>query len=585
MTRKLKYDVKKKNRWKVAKSVIQWLVLLVTGYSLFHVVVDAGRYAEPDRSTWTNRDGFIALSYFGVDRKGSSKLIPKDQLDEQFKVLHDLGFETISQQDILDFYKSGRPLPERALFLSFEDGRIDSGLYGQQLLEKYNFKATFLSYANKMGNGENKFVQPNDLLKMQKTGYWELGTNGYRLTYINIFDENGKHLGVIDESDISDKSHFEYYNHYLMDYIRDEHMVPVETRDEMAERIREDYRLMEQVYSKTLGFVPPVYMIMHANALYNGMNERVEQVNDEQIRSLFQIHFNREGHVYNSKDDNIYNLTRLQPAPYWSTNHLLMKIRQDTGWDLPFVTGVEEMSDQWNVISGAAEFKDHSIIVTSPPSKEGMIYLPAFEGLTDLRWTGKLSGNVIGRQSIYLRYDRDKNSYLRIMLENNRLHVDRKLPGKPEERVFSQKLSEIHWDGREVAFDKASVYPLEYVILGRLEEPDYPINIRHTRNFEITVQNDKLRVVVDNTVLLEDLEMSDVPAGGGIALAAERNEQNKKDDIYDAIFQNVTIRNLQPGAEETGSIIFSSNHTGIVEWIHRGKSFVSAIIDWAVETF
>ena len=583
--------MRRKNSRKAVRTALQFIVLALAGWALYHELADTKRYVEPDRSSWTNRDGFIALSYFGVDRTGSPKLMSDDQLDRQIETLHDLGFVTISQQDIIDFYESGKPLPERALFLSFEDGRIDSSLYGQKILEKYQYRATFNTYANKIGSSEHKFVQPRELFKMKKTGFWELGTNGYRLTYINIFDGNGKFLGVIDESEISDKSHFEYYNHYLMDYIRDAHMIPIETRAEMEERIAEDYRLMEELYARALGEVPRLYMIMHANALYAGMNERVAAVNDAQIRRLFRIHFNREGRAFNGRDEDIHNLTRVQPAPYWSTNHLLMKIRADTGWDLPFSRGDAELADQWTVIGGAAEFGHRDIIVTSPPGAEGLIVLPASDGLADFRWTGKLAGNVIGKQSIYIRYGGDGDSYVRIRLENNRIHVDRKRPGAEEERVFSRQLDDIRWSGEDVAYDKASVYSLSEALTGRTEEPDYPINISHVRLLEAVVTDGKLRLSVDRETLLDGFDLAGVPEGL-IGLAAEWNEQNRKEDIYDAVFRDVAIVGLEPGSGAEGEdgkaaerTVFTTKYSGWKEWMYRAESFVDNLIDWAIETF
>src|SRR5690606_37928133 len=132
--------------------------------------------------------GFIAVSYSGVARTGTDDLIAKKQLKEQLRVLREHGYVTISQQDILDYYTKGTSLPQKALFLSFEDGRNDSALFAQPYLEGNNFKATMLTYANKMGASEAKVLQPKQLLKMSKKGFWEIGSNGYRLTYINILD-------------------------------------------------------------------------------------------------------------------------------------------------------------------------------------------------------------------------------------------------------------------------------------------------------------------------------------------------------------------------------------------------------------
>lgn len=80
-------------------------------------------------------------------------------------------------------------------------------------------------------------------------------------------------------------------------------------------------------------------MIMHANALGSGMNQLVANANTDQIQQLFGMNFNREGNAFNTKDSDLYNLTRVQPAPYWSTNHLVMKLRKDQGQPMQFVRG------------------------------------------------------------------------------------------------------------------------------------------------------------------------------------------------------------------------------------------------------
>src|SRR5690606_16266674 len=116
---------------------------------------------------WTQQEGFIALSYFGVGRTGTAKLTDDDVIAEHLQALQQIGYETISQQDIVDFYHHNKPLPERALFLAFEDGRRDSALYVQPILERLNYRATILTYADKIINHERKFLRQRDLLKMQ----------------------------------------------------------------------------------------------------------------------------------------------------------------------------------------------------------------------------------------------------------------------------------------------------------------------------------------------------------------------------------------------------------------------------------
>ncbi|GGH31412.1 polysaccharide deacetylase family protein [Paenibacillus segetis] len=577
-------DYRRKDRMKMIKTILQAAILLTLIIVLFRVIVNVEHYKEPDKSAWTNHDGFIALSYFGVDRSGSSKLVAKKQLDQQLKVLHDQGYITISQQDVIDFYLKGQALPEKALFLSFEDGRNDSSLFAQPLLEEYNFKATFLSYANKMGNSDRKFLQPKDMLKMMKTGYWELGSNGYRLSYINIFDKAGNYVGAKTENQLRDKRNVEYYNHYLMDFIRDEHMIPLENRQEMESRINEDYKLMEDVYTDTLGFVPDVYMIMHANALHEGMNRLVSDANEANIQRLFKMHFNREGNMYNDREQSLYDLTRVQPEPYWYTNHLLMKMKKDSEQDVQFIRGNETHAKKWTELSGAAEFNDNRIALTSPPGEEGKIYLNGSDQGEDIKLTTKLTGNVVGKQSIYLRYDQKKDAYIRVTLDNNVIYVDQKKPGLAVEQLFTHTLDPVQWNAEDLSLDKATVYSQTQISDDvSSSEEEYPVNIRNTRSLEIIVQGDRLDVSVDKQVLLNQQIIDSSVIKGGVALGSQFHEQNTKDDIYDGVFDDLRIESLQ--AQGPSSVLFNSKPTGLKRIISHIQKAVSTSIDWAIDTF
>ncbi|MGE7056688.1 polysaccharide deacetylase, partial [Paenibacillus glucanolyticus] len=110
-------NVQRKNRGKIIKVTAQILILGVVAIMLANAIFDFRAYKEPDKSAWRQEQGFIALSYFGVGRTGTSKLVSKSQLDAQLKALHDQGYVTISQQDIIDYYAEGKKLPDKALYL------------------------------------------------------------------------------------------------------------------------------------------------------------------------------------------------------------------------------------------------------------------------------------------------------------------------------------------------------------------------------------------------------------------------------------------------------------------------------------
>jgi len=553
-------NVHRKNSIKRVRTLIQLVLLVVLSVILVRAIVDTSSYAAPDKSKWTNAEGFVALSYFGVSRSGTEEQIAKSRLKQQLEALSNQGYRTISQQDVLDFYETGKPLPEKALFLAFEDGRNDSSLYAQPYLEEHNYKATILSYANKAGSRDPKFLQPSDMLKMTRKGFWELGSNGYRLTYINIINQRGKLLGVKDESEFRDKSQAKSYNHYLMDFVRDQNHVPVEHRNKMEARITKDYHLMNEVYMRTLGFVPKVYMIMHANSLYHGMNRLVADVNDKEIRKLFKLHYNREGNAYNRQDDQVYDLTRLQPAPYWYTNHLLMKLQQDTGQEMKFVIGDEKRSKAWKLSSGAAEFQDNRILLTSLPKGRGAIYLKGSDTYKDVTVSVKLDGILAGEQAIYVRYDEKKRTHIKVVLLNNTLVVEQKKRGQVPEQLATHKFTDI------------------VKVNG-----NGPLRAKQPRELQVTLQGDKMSVRIDKSLLMDQQIIDADLVSGGIMLESFSSPLNKRDHIYDGVFDDVRVVTAQSGSN--ASTLYDNRLRGFDWLVSKTSKVFHGMVDWAIETF
>lgn len=572
----------KKNRRKIIRSIVQAIIVIFLAIILIRVVFLTEKRVE-ETVPLENKDGFIALSYFGVSRGESPKYVSKENLKKQLALLESQGYQTITQQDILDFYQKDKPLPEKALFLSFEDGRTDSSIFAQNIMEDLNYKATMFTYANKMDTRDNKFLKPKDLLLMEKSGYWELGSNGYRLTYINIFNNKGQSLGVIDENNVPNKTTIEYYNHYLMDFIRNQYMIPSETRQEMEKRIHKDYKLMQDIYEEELGEVPKAYAIMHANSLYNNMDSLVERANNKEIKDKFKMHFNLELGAYNDADANLYNLSRLQVSPYWSTNHLMMKIRQASKQNVKFEVGDPKRAKEWSVMNGAAEYENNAITITSAPASEGRVILK--ETLPEqYNINFAFKGNVVGQQSIYVNYDEKNDSYIRVALIDNEIVVSEK---SPESNVVEKgrfPLNEIKWNEEEYAFNKATVYNYQDTQKGsRIDKDEYPRNLAKTREFNIAVNKDKIKIDVD-TVLSQTIQVNPDIQGSQIGFGAmfsikETSHEQYADDIYDTFIEDILI------TDSNDRTLFTNQYTNFDKVKHKTMTLINSVVDFFIETF
>ncbi|QGG52937.1 polysaccharide deacetylase family protein [Lysinibacillus pakistanensis] len=572
----------KKNRRKIIRSIAQLIVVIFLAAVLIRVVFLTEKRVE-EKVPLENKDGFIALSYFGVSRGDSPKYVSKKNLKEQLALLERQGYKTITQQDVLDFYEKNKPLPEKSLYLSFEDGRTDSSIFAQNIMENLNYKATMFTYANKMDTRDNKFLKPKDLLLMEKSGYWELGSNGYRLTYINIYNDKGQSLGMIDENDVPNKTTIEYYNHYLMDFIRNPYMIPSETRKEMEARIKKDYKSMHDIYKEELGEVPRAYAIMHANSLYNNMEPLVQSVNDKQIKETFSMHFNREQGAYNNADADLYNLSRLQVSPYWSTNHVMMKIRQASKQNVEFEVGDQELAKKWSIVNGAVQFKNNEMTITSPPSSEGRVLLKkALPEQYTVNFAFK--GNVVGQQSIYLNYDEKNNSYIRVALVDNEIVVSEKSAGAGVVEKERFPLNEIKWNEEEYAFNKATVYSYQDTQKGsRIDEEEYPRNLTKKRVFNITVNKDKIKIDVDKE-LSKTIEVNPAIQGTQIGFGAlfskkDTTHEQYADDIYDTLIEDILI------SDKNDQTIFTNQYTNFDKVKYKTATIFNHVVDFFIETF
>ncbi|MDF2594915.1 MAG: glycoside hydrolase [Clostridia bacterium] len=551
---------------KLVRSVFQGVALLLIVYITIMALFTFEQYTPYGLEVPMNGDkGFIAISYFGVDRTGDETLISTKRLEEHLKALKNSGYVTITQQDIIDYYQKGKVLPEKSLFLIFEDGRRDTAIFSQKIMENYNYIGTMLTYADKFEKKDMKFLMPEELLELEKNTFWELGTNGYRLEYINVFDRNEVYLGELDSLEFAKVSGEleRQYNHYLMDYIRDEYSIPKENYEKMKARISYDYEQVKKIYTEEIGKVPNMYILMHSNTGQYGTNDRASDVNKAWIHELFKMHFNREGYSLNNRESVVYDLTRIQPQAYWSVNHLLMRLWDDTKQEVAFVTGDKEKAKMWDKIEGQAEFIKDQITLTSMPKGRGLLRLKESETFKDFKLSVQLDGNKLGSQGIYVRADETLENYILIQLKDNGLNIYEKAQGE-EKLTFSVDLQE--QDG------KTSKSVMEIKDSG-------------SRLLTFSINGDELDVFIDGKQILTRFKTLE-PVEGYVYLESAwsgegYSQRNLADDVYDGVFRSLVVAMEE---EEETRILFDTRLHGWDKLIHTTNEIGERIINWFIKT-
>ena len=340
-----------------------------------------------------------------------------------------------------------------------------------------------------------------------------------------------------------------------MDYIRDENSIPKETYSEMKSRIEYDYTKLHEIYNDEIGTSPNLYALMNSNAGKFGINDKVSDINEMCIKKLFTMNINREGSSLNTQDNSIYDLTRIQPQAYWSTNHLLMKIFDDTKNSMDFVIGNEEKAKDFEIINGEVEFKDDTIILTSLPEYKGTIKLKDSEDCKDVNLSVELNGNIIGSQAIYLRASEDLKSNLKFRIINNIIEVTESINGK-EELLYSKDLS------------------------GDRDIKDINISEPGSKKVNLQLSDNMLNVTLDGEVIVQGLEVNS-REGGSILLESSWGEDvdseiKPSDNIYDGIFKNLKVTSLD------NTVIYDSSLKGFELIKYNGKKYLMNVINWFI---
>ena len=608
----------KKNRKKQRRVILQLGILAVVAAIFYFALFTAGKYKpyEPSAINMAQDKGFIALSYFGVDRVGLQPLISEERLGEHLAALRQQGYVTITQKDIIDFYVNGKPLPARALFLMFEDGRRDTAIFSTAQIEKYNYKATMATYPENFAKRDTKFLKPRELKGLVDTSFWELGTNGYRLSFINVFDRYDNYLGELTPLEYAMISPYlgRRYNHYLMDYIRDEYGVPKESYEMMKGRIDYDYLKLRDDYREGIGSVPQLYVLMHANTGSFGNNDRVSALNEKWIKELFSMNFNREGYALNDRKSSIYDLTRMQPQAYWYPNHLLMRIKYDINEDIVFNHGDETHYALWHEQEGAAEFQPEKIILTSLPEKRGLMQLKNSEEYKNLALSVLLTGNKLGSQKIYLRADQKLNRFISVSVTNNVLYVSEN-NGSGAKELLALDLD--RFDGKErlsVAEDKQKAEVRELEAFAKYADstemakryfdqskekqseaaatidqgakeynPTISVHERGKRLVNIELNGSNIQVLIDGREAFSGTVENS--GAGSVALESAWggygwSQRNLADDVYDGVFENLVIKDIP--AEGADTILYSDQLSGFEAFKYQVKKTWDYVINWFI---
>lgn len=95
--------------------------------------------------------------------------ITADKFDAQMKYLSDHGYKTITFADLVENQLHGKPIPDKAIVLTFDDGWKSQYEYALPILEKYKFTGTFFIITN--STGMKSYMSVDELKDLHQKGF------------------------------------------------------------------------------------------------------------------------------------------------------------------------------------------------------------------------------------------------------------------------------------------------------------------------------------------------------------------------------------------------------------------------------
>ena len=106
------------------------------------------------------------LCYHRVGPQANLMIMPRETFAAQMEFLARNNYNVIRLADLPDFLSGRRPLPPRAVVITFDDGHVSSYQHAYPILRKHGIAATFFLYTDFLGSGEGlTWAQINEMSK------------------------------------------------------------------------------------------------------------------------------------------------------------------------------------------------------------------------------------------------------------------------------------------------------------------------------------------------------------------------------------------------------------------------------------
>jgi len=103
-----------------------------------------------------NDKSIPVLMYHSIDyEKGNELRVPKEAFREQMSYLKQKGYTTLTLEELYDFFINNKPVPEKSIVITFDDGYKDNFENAYPILKEFGLNATIFVITSTVDTDKN----------------------------------------------------------------------------------------------------------------------------------------------------------------------------------------------------------------------------------------------------------------------------------------------------------------------------------------------------------------------------------------------------------------------------------------------
>jgi len=354
---------------------------------------------------------FAALAYEGISDLTNE--VSLALFKDQFRALRAAGFVSISLEDVRDLVVNGKPLPRKAVLMTFDQSRKSSYFDVRSVLREANWKAVMFLWTKPIEDEDPSALRWPYVRSMVRSRFWELGAqshNGFAQVPADASGRMGNYLTT--PAWLADKKSYEPF-------------------EDFKKRIADDHRQCISLIQGGARSKPNAYAYPYGD--FGQYDERAvvtRRLNLDYVGNYYDLGFISGNLALNTRNSDRRRLHRLIVKPEWNGRELVERLakawpNEDGYASIQAVTAPYS----WIVDWGETTILTNSISLFAPRQLTGAkMWLNGSDLCRD--FSAKISFRLSsGQLGVFLRASPDEEAYMYLGVDHRTAWVRQKYPG------------------------------------------------------------------------------------------------------------------------------------------------------------